>query len=265
MDSRSLSRWFWLVLLALSLAGCGVAPKPAPEITAKVDGPAIAGNPYVVILGDSIVAAWSQQGITAQPGWVWLGTPQDADQEETSAQVLGRIQQALQYKPKVLIVLAGTWDTALNPYPAAQGVCVDPNAPCASLSGIVTAANAIGTFVILCTVPPWGDGPLADQLDPVNPNDNLGSLNQWMLHYGGGSPGIQPTDPPIAPYPAGMTVLDVHALLAVNGEDGQSDDYLDSDGDVYIASYTVDGVNPNTAGAQVMTNAAATAVAAVIQ
>lgn len=258
----------FIPLVLIFAAGCGVSSR-LPETG---DGPHPAIKPesavqvQVVVIGDSIVDAWSANGgSAAQPGWVWLGSSSTGATEETSAQVAARFPAALAYHPKAIVIEAGSWDVDLTPYPNADSVCDDPGAPCTNLTAMINGALNAGTHVVLCTVPPWGSGSQADQLDPINPDDNIDELNQWILHYAGGSPGIQPTDPPLAPYPQGLTVLDMHAYLAVDGEDGQSDDFADSDGDIYVAGYSDDGINPNTAGATVMTMVAATAVQAVIE
>jgi DnaJ-domain-containing protein 1 len=53
-------------------------------------------------------------------------------------------------------------------------------------------------------------------------------------------------------------VLDIFTLLATNAADRQED--IDDESDVYQPQYTVDGVNPDAAGVDVMTQALQQAV-----
>lgn len=268
-------------LATLILAGCASGnqslPKPAtqPDLSPRVS-PTVSPvtlpllkashvqspvHPQVVVIGDSIVNAWLP---TPPVGWAVLGTP-DGVTEETSAEVSARFPQAVALDPDVIVLEVGTWDVDFMDFTIDGNVCDDPGASCQNITNMVNMAEAAGIPIILGTMPPWGNGPLAEQINPQNPVDTLNHLNQFILHYGGGLPGIQPTNPPAAPYPAGVYVVDYHAFLAIPGENGQSDDFADSDGDIYVASYTNDGVNPNSVGAQIMTQVTVTALSEVVK
>lgn len=249
----------WPIYLML-LAGCGVSrttttPQPKYE---RLNTDTVQ-NPDVLIMGDSIVHAWCSAAMLAQnPTWACQGTPAGVV-EETSSEVLARFPMALAASPKTIVIEVGTWDVAFMQAPPSPGevtgLCSESSNVCTDITAMVQQALAAKVNVVICTVPPWGTGPMANQINPVNPAGNLDELNQFVLYYGGGAAGEEPQDPPKVAYPAGISVLDVHAYLAVDGEDGQSDDFADSDGDVYVPSYTDDGINPNTAGGQVMTTA----------
>lgn len=261
-------------LATLILAGCGIQhsiktaePEAIPKIQAPLSTPASLPalkashvqspiHPTVVVIGDSIVNAWLPN---PPSGWMVLGSPEGVI-EETSTEVLARFPEAIALDPGAIVIEVGTWDVFETEFPDANGVCSDPGATCANIMAMVNQAEIAGIPIILGTLPPWGDGPAADGFYPT---PTLDDLNQFILHYGGGSPGIMPQDPPIAPYPKGIYVVDYHAFLAIPGEDGQSDDFADSDGDIYVASYTNDGVLPNSVGAQIMTQATVTALSEV--
>jgi hypothetical protein len=238
-------------------------------------------GPTVVILGDSTVNAWLTPQVLAQhPGWVNQGTPAGVTQE-TTAEVLAREPQALALKPDILILVAGTWDMADDSTtPGAIGesstICQAPGTgeppappgppdPCQNISSMVNAAITAGVYVIVGTIPPSDQGILIQSsTDAFN----------WTLAttYGPENSAQEPNTPQ-----PGIGFTDFYgALMGIQTEAwvmagaGSTSNFVCQDYPfqppcvmfVYEPVFTTDGVNPNAAGGQVMTQAVETAIAA---
>lgn len=211
--------------------------------------PAVA-NPSVLIVGDSIVNAWCSAALLAQnPTWACQRSPAGVPQE-TSAEVLARFPKAVAASPKTIVIEAGTWD--LNSMATNEpnvNPCDSTTNLCQNIKSMISEAQAAGIYVIVCTTLPWGAGPAAADNSNQHGTDisefNIDIIADGEPHPGTGVPGV--------------TAVDMYALLAE-----PIDDYPGAmcfvDCDVYLPSYTDDGVNPNTLGGQMMTQAVQTAL-----
>lgn len=101
---------------------------------------------------------------------------------------------------------------------------------------MISEVQAAGIYVIICTVPPWGDGPLQVQIDAANPTPansiggDVGWLN-WDLFSLFHTANTLP-------------LADLYAALGQNVEyNGPAASYAP-----YTPSNTTDGVNPNATG-----------------
>jgi lysophospholipase L1-like esterase len=240
--------WAIGVLLALCLVaaicGCGSMPAPtkSPEApSVGFGGPADAPQPpSVVIIGDSIVNSWCAS-ITDHPTWTCQGSPSTTPQE-TVAEVAARFPAAIALDPQFIVIEAGAWD--INGLAPQIGVepCQTSEDPCASIQTMIQEATAAGIAVIVCTIPPWGNGPSAT----INPDAeinlqhvaDIGDYNQAILAS------------------TGATTIDMYTLLALPESTGDDID----DEFVYNTGYTTDGVDPSSDGAQVMTTALQSAI-----
>jgi hypothetical protein len=214
---------------------------------------ALPPGPTVVILGDSIVNAWLTPQVLAQhPQWISQSSPAGVVYE-TTAEVLAREPQALALHPDILVIEAGTWDLA-NPDQDQPSICGGQPfiTPCQNIQTMVTNAQAAGIYVIVCMIPPWGDGPLATQIDQTNPPgfDYSRGGNAGWLAYGLGFP----TEGGVTNNPH---LVDFYQLLSDGGYTSPAEDAF-----VYLPQYTTDGVNPDAAGGQVMTQALQAAIGA---
>jgi hypothetical protein len=208
---------------------------------------ALPPGPSIVILGDSIVNAWLTPQVLAQnPQWISQGSPAGVVQE-TTTEVLARETQALALHPDILVIQAGTWD--MTPVGQSTEICYYTLA-CQNIGTMVSNAEAAGVYVVISTIPPWGVGPTA--IPNWNIENNISQFNYNIRNYGGyvGSG-----------YDGKSTDVDFYGLLI-----GDLGWYAQGPGefplDPYIPSYTTDGIDPNAAGGQVMTQALQAAIAA---
>ncbi len=235
----------------LLLTGCGGMMSAPPTSTSQQPNyarrPAAVANPAVVIIGDSVVNAWCSAALLAQnPTWACQGSPAGV-REETTAEVLARFHAAIALQPKVIAIEAGVWD--IEEFDTLENIGLDPcdaGAPnsCQNIQQMAEDAEQAGIYVLVCTIPPWGGGPLAASYDSGDSAEedlqhgaDIGYLNQSITS---------------AQYSKGAAV-DMYSLLAVNALG--SEHGLDPATDTYISADTADGVDPNTAGGQVMTQA----------
>jgi lysophospholipase L1-like esterase len=230
-----------------------------PATQLRTQPPAVA-NPSVVIIGDSIVNAWCSAALLAQnPTWACQGSPAGV-RGETTAQVLARFAKAIGASPKTIGIEAGIWDieefalaepleyTGEGPNP-----CIDNNpaypppspTPCANIQQMITEATNAGISVIVCTIPPWGQGPAATNpsgLEMINHDGDIIDFNRVIMSMAAPAQGSQPA----------VATVDMYKALETfpPGDDAYVYYYY-----VYYPTYTDDGVNPNSAGGQVMTQA----------
>jgi hypothetical protein len=246
-----------LLPLTLLLTGCGGYVQP-PTALPNIKGPQkTLTAPTVVLIGDSLMSSWlTPQVLTANPSWVAQTSPEGV--EETSAEILTRFPAAVALDPQIIVLQAGTWSMGVaGPswecnWTASQTL----DNPCDDISAMVTQAQAAGIYVIVCTIPPWDVGPLATQIDTTTPEPqtyryNIGSFNYALLDF----------KEPANFVPIGF--VDVYGLI--NDMTGSSDPWWEAvtEDDVeyfYDPTYTVDGVNPNSAGQQLVLAAVQTEI-----
>jgi lysophospholipase L1-like esterase len=212
-------------------------------------------GPTVVILGDSIVNAWLTPAVlAANPQWTVQGSPAGVAYE-TTTQVLAREPQALALHPDILVLEVGTWDMNI---PGQIGdFCVSVPQPCHNVVYMINLAQAAGAYVIVCTIPPWGNGPAATSLANDQPvTTNMGRYNYYLYYAGHGNSG----DPAVT-NPNAVASVDMYGVLA-NVTNWWSPGPPLITFDPYVPAYTSDGLNPSAAGGQVMTQALQAAIAA---
>jgi lysophospholipase L1-like esterase len=212
---------------------------------------ALPPGPTVVLVGDSVMASWITPAVlAANPGWV--AQTSAAGVQETTAQILARLPAAIALHPNIIVIEAGTWNTSWS--------CTPPGdtppwtlypGPCQDILTMVQEIQNAGIYPIICTVPPWGNGPLQEQIDDYDPTTTLahrGGINTlyYYLKVQLGYPNY-----------AGMGKTDLYAIL------GQVDlaDPNSLDG-VYYTNDTTDGVNPDSSAAQILVQALQAAIAA---
>ena len=239
-----------LAMLVLLLTGCGVstAPPAAQAPNYERRPPAVA-NPSVLIVGDSIVNAWCSAALLAQnPTWACQGSPAGVPQE-TSAEVLARFPKAVAASPKTIVIEAGTWD--LNSAGTNEpniAICDSVTYICANIKAMITEAVNAGIQVIVCSTLPWGAGPAAtDNGSPAADNQHGEDISDFNVTVLGDA------------VPNLVQAVDMYAILAEPIDDYPGD-MCEVNCDVYLPSYTDDGVNPNTLGGQMMTQAVQTAL-----
>ena len=117
--------------------------------------------------------------------------------------------------------------------------------PCQNIASMVEKARAAGAYVIVCTIPPWGIGPMASEID----DSGIRGLNINWFNFD-----IETAYGPVfdeAPV-AGVALADFYGALA-----GQNEDWVElgpqSDPLIYVPANTSDGIDPDQVGAQIMT------------
>jgi lysophospholipase L1-like esterase len=209
-------------------------------------------GPTVVILGDSIVNAWLTPQVLAQhPQWISQGSPPGVVQE-TNTEVLAREPQALALHPDILVIETGTWD--MND--VGGDMCTGIPQPCYNVVSMINLAQAAGVYVIVCTIPPWGNGPAATLLATGPVTSNTSWYNYYLYYAGHGNSG----DPAVT-NPNAVALADMYGALA-NVTNWWSPGPPEFTFDPYVPAYTSDGLNPSAAGGQVMTQALQAAIAA---
>jgi lysophospholipase L1-like esterase len=177
------------------------------------------GVPRIVFMGDSITENWRNLvPVFFERGHVGRGIS-----GQTTMQMLVRFRQdAIDLKPKVVHIMAGTNDVAGNTGPASDAD-IESN-----IRSMTELAQAHGIRVILASIPPAADFPWHKGL---NPGPRIERLNVWLRHYAAKSGAV---------YADYWTV--VH------------------DGDGFRADLALDGVHPNKAGYAMMAPIAEAAI-----
>jgi lysophospholipase L1-like esterase len=206
-----------LVTLA-SLSGCG-------------------SRTSVVFIGDSITALWAQANFgqaewQQHPNWINAGTS-----GQVSSQLVGRFRQdVVSQHPAAVHILTGTNDvysTDSPPWQIGGGSAVYDTTD--NIKAMVAMAQSAGIKVVLGTIPPWGPGGLAAEVDPSPVHwANIITLNQWIRDYG-----LENRIP----------VADYWSVL------------VSSNQETYIPALTFDSVHPSNQGYAVMTPLAIAAIA----
>ena len=226
------------------LTGCGgtVSTLSTTEHPKYERMPPAVANPSVLIVGDNIVNAWCSATLLARnPTWACQGSPAGVRQE-TTTEVLARFPAAVFAHPKTIVIEAGIWDINADAPNIGMNPC-NVSTACANIQAMITEATNAGIAVIVCTIPPWAEGPAATEYSDSEFNlqhgADIGYFNQFIL--------------------ATPSAVDIYTPLAMNVLDPGGT--LDDATDVYNPLYTDDGVGPNTAGGQVMTQALQKALA----
>ena len=211
---------------------------PAPPVT----------PPQLVLIGDSILNSWCTAAVlAANPTWVCQGTPSGVVQE-TSTEILARYPAAIALKPQLILIVAGEWDMI----DTENLDCTADNAPvCDAIPAMVAQSQAAGILTIVSTLTPWGVGPMATAIgDSGERQANIAVLNQYLssLYERNANNGIGITP---------VVIADFHYQLSQPNDGPPSL--------VYVPADTTDGVDPNTAGGQVMTTTTLAAIALAIQ
>jgi lysophospholipase L1-like esterase len=233
----------WLGFIVFTgITGCGVSGTTTENANFHRFSTDTVQNPSVLIVGDSIVNAWCSAALLAQnPTWACQGSPQGVTME-TSTEVLARFQKALAASPRTVVIEAGIWDMQALTSPDMIGA--DPctvSTACQNIQAMILEAQNAGISVIVCTIPPWGMGPAATWSDDSDVNlTHVADIDRFNTSI-------------LADATPQVIAIDMYTLLAVNAYDQQND--IDDDIYAYQPSLTADGVNPNTAGGQVMTAA----------
>jgi hypothetical protein len=244
------------LFLPLVLIGCGVSGNTAkPTANYQRFNPDAVTNPTVLIIGDSIVNAWCSAALLAQnPTWACQGSPAGVPME-TSTEVLARFPRALSASPKTIVIEVGVWDIEnfVTNEPASyigddNYPCGNPGyppppspTPCENIQQMVTEATNAGIQVIVCTIPPWGDGAAAtstSDLEMVDHDSDIVEFNRNLLAMTG--------------------TVDMYTQLETFPAGDGAYIYYDFS---YYYTYTDNGVTPNTAGGNAMTLALQSALA----
>jgi len=139
------------------------------EDDVKLGVPA-AGEDRVVFMGDSITEGWHLQDSFPGKPYVNRGIS-----GQTTPQMLVRFRQdAIDLKPKVVIILAGTNDIAGNTGPMTLEQTES------NIASMTDLAAANGIRVVLCSVLPAFDFPWAPGLEPA---PKVALLNAWLRGY----------------------------------------------------------------------------------
>ena len=142
------------------------------DADAKLGDPA-PGEKRVVFMGDSITEAWKIEG----PNGSFPGKPyvNRGISGQTAPQMVLRFRQdAIDLKPKVVLILAGTNDIAGN-----TGV-ESPEAIEGYIASMAELASSNGIKVILCSILPAYDYPWKPGLEPA---PKILAINAWLKDY----------------------------------------------------------------------------------
>ena len=215
-------------------------------------------EPTVVLVGDSVMTAWLTPAVLAQH-YTWTAQTSPIGTQETTAQILARFGTAIALHPQIIVIEAGTWDMlqwAIAGNLNYDDTCIS-TLSCGNVGSMIQEATNAGVYVIVATIPPWGDGPLASQLTPADQggivNGAVGDFNSDLWYsYSSYSPYSND----------GTTVgfVDFYALLG--GLDPMENAGADGDVVPYLPADTTDGVNPDAAAGQQMVTAVQAAIAA---
>jgi lysophospholipase L1-like esterase len=133
----------------------------------------------VVFLGDSITDAWdTERFATWFPGKHYLNRGISG---QTTPQMLVRLRpDVLAFKPKAMLLLAGTNDIAGNTGPMTDGDIED------NVAAIAELASAHGVKVVLASVLPvsnYHTKPDASAQTIRRPMARITALNEWLQSY----------------------------------------------------------------------------------
>jgi lysophospholipase L1-like esterase len=139
---------------------------------AKIAAPA-AGEERVVFMGDSITDNWGRRYGKFFPGKPYINRGISG---QTTPQMLIRFRpDVIAFKPKAVVILAGTNDIAGNTGPMTLEMIED------NLATMSELAQAHGIKVVLASVMPTCDY-IRNQSDR-RPNSKIIELNKWIKDY----------------------------------------------------------------------------------
>jgi len=218
-------RWAmaWFLLCSL-FVGCGSGLKPHANLTPQPD--LEPGDARTVFIGDEITFGFVQAEQATHPLWINAGALPGTD--ETSGQTLARFQaDVIDLHPDIAHILVGTFDVASHGWPTPCGTNSGNTATCLNLQAMIQMATAANIKVIYGTIPPFGPGPLATELEVAEPgasgNADLFDRNLSLVN------GFQ-----ISPWSEGTLVDYQTALFA--------------DSNWVNGVWTDNGIDPNDAG-----------------
>lgn len=201
------------------------------------------------------MGSWVTPALADHPNWTAQVSPQGT--QETTQQILARLPKAISLHPQIIVLEAGTWDMVqwaaipgnLNYDDICLAESISPS--CGNIDSMVQEAINAGIYIIVCTIPPWGDGSLASQQSVVA--GAVGNFNSstWYSY----SPYST-----VAKAPTNVTLVDLYALLG--GLSPMQDAGLDGATVPYLPADTSDGVNPNTVGSQLIEQSIESAIEA---
>lgn len=193
------------------------------------------------------MGSWVTPALGTNPLWIAQVSPQGV--QETSAEILARFPLAVAVHPDIIVLEAGTWDMAPPDQPdfMCQGTSAYPW-PCLNIQSMIQEAKSANIYLIVCAIPPWGNGPLATEINTADPPAPGNSRQQNIGFYTSTLLGYAAQD---------VVLVDFYTLLSGESFLGQGADDI---GWYYLPQYTTDGVNPNAAGAAAMVQATQTAI-----
>lgn len=215
--------------------GASPAPEPAAEPAdwagllryrpANAALAATACRPELVLIGDSIIEAWTR----AEPQFFAHNSVNRGIGGQTSAQLLLRFRQdAVVLGPKVILLLVGTNDIAKN------AGAVDLASYCENMQAMVQLARASGVQIVLGTIPPAITFYWRQMTQPI---DAIREANAWLRDFARHGQ---------------LELIDYFAATVV--DDGALD-----------PRFSHDGVHPNAAGYAAMTALALPVLAAALE
>jgi hypothetical protein len=231
-------------------------------LTVTEPAPPPPAAPVVIFVGDSVMNSWLTPAVlAANPGWVAQTSP--SGQEETTQQILARFGAATSLHPQVVVIEAGTWSASTPSYTDPEGwdACTgSPNPsgaddPANDVACMVEEAQAAGAYVVVCMIPPWGLGPLQQQIDQndaattISTEEDIAGFYYDLYQMG---------------YPTyqGQSLVDFYEMMDQTpaGSQGGVDAPME-----YIPADTQDGVNPAGGILQQMVTAVEGAITAAEQ
>ena len=173
------------------------------------------GENRVVFIGNSITESWLiiHPHFFADKPYINRGIS-----GQTTPQILMRFKQdAINLKPSVVVILAGTNDVAGNTGPSTNEMISS------NIKSMIELAKANNIGVVLCSIPPVTEFPWKKDLQP---SEKIITLNEILKSYA--------VDNDIA-------FVDYYSALA--NEDGS-----------FMETLSLDGVHPNARGYSIMEN-----------
>jgi lysophospholipase L1-like esterase len=175
--------------------------------------PVAAGEDRVVFYGSSTMEFWGRNGSTFFPGKPYVNRGISG---QTTPQMVVRFRQdVVSLHPKVVVILGGGNDVAMNTGPMTPEMTED------NWQSMADLAKANGIKVVFASLTPTTDFPWRRGLHPA---EKIRALDAWLQGYCASH---------------GLVYLDYYSALT-NAEGGMK------------AEYTVDGVHASVKGYEVM-------------
>ena len=191
-----------------------------------------ASAPMVEFVGDEISAGL----VVASGNPLWHCD--DCQQGATSSVALAGFPAVLAKHPDVIHILIGTYDVDQSNWYAGCGF---NDLTCLNLQSMIQQASSAGIKVVVGTIPPWGSGSLATQLDPTG--QAAGDQVYWNQTLN--DMFVEQT----SEYPAyfeGIALVDYDSALAIHvSSQNSSSGFVNGS---YVQNFTGNGIDPNAAG-----------------